>query len=140
MGLCSFDNGVEININVPYLRGRGMVSTTTYNKFVADCPVGTDPANPSQACNLDITTAHNEVGNVNIYNTIGDCIDGVNNQPTEGSKKRAASPVYARAPVPKALGGPIECIDEVYQQYINTASFQTAFHVAPLNWAVCGSK
>jgi carboxypeptidase C (cathepsin A) len=77
---------------------------------------------------------------VNIYNTIGDCIDGIDGRPTEEGKRRAASPVFARAPVPKKVGGPIECIDEVYQQYINTAAFQTAFHVAPLNWAVCGSN
>lgn len=67
-GLCSFSAGVEINTNMPYYRGHGLISSTTWEAINADCPMGTDPASLSAACNADINEAHNEVGNVNIYN------------------------------------------------------------------------
>jgi hypothetical protein len=134
-GLCSFDNGVEINTNIPFLRGHALVSTPTWTKFNADCPIGTDPTNPSQACLDDITQAHNEVGNINIYDVNTACIDG----PPSGVVR--SDKVYTRAPVSKRLGGPIECIDETISVYIGSQAVANALNViSSLHWAVCGSN
>ena len=45
-GQCAFDNGVELNTNVPYFAGHGLISTDTYKAFQAACPVGTPMAGP----------------------------------------------------------------------------------------------
>lgn len=128
-GLCSFSNGVEINTNMPYYRGHGLISSTTWEAINADCPMGTDPANLSPACNADISAAHDEVGNVDIYNIYGPCYLG---------PKRS---VYSRVPVPVRSGGPNECIDETIAVYIGSPAVAAALHVIPsLHWAVCGSN
>jgi hypothetical protein len=107
-GLCSFDAGVEINTNVPYFRGHSLISSTTYDKFTADCPVGTDPSNPSAACQADIAQAHAEVGNVNIYDIYADCVTGPNTRVMPPRIDAATgAPVYWRAPVPVREGGPV---------------------------------
>ena len=141
-GLCSFDNGVEININVPYFAGHALISMDTYTQFQSVCPVGTDPATLSPACNDIISTAHDQVGNVNIYDIYGACIDGATPGELPGRIEEATGRrVYRRAPVPVREGGPIECIDETIAQYIGTPTFAAAFHVNPnLHWAVCGSN
>lgn len=137
-GQCAFDNGVELNTNVPYFAGHGLISSDTYKQFQAACPVGTDPATLPPACSALINQAHNEVGNINIYNIVGPCIDGSAPGRVEASTGKR---VYKRAPVPVREGGPIECIDETIAQYIGTPTFAAAFHVNPnLHWAVCGSN
>lgn len=141
-GQCAFDNGVEINTNVPYFAGHGLISTDTYKQFAAACPVGTDPPSLPAACENAINLAHNQVGNVNIYDIYGPCITGEAPGEEPGRIERSTGRrVYKRAPVPVRAGGPIECIDESIQAYINTPTFAAAFHVNPnLNWAVCGSN
>jgi len=138
-GQCAFDNGVEINTNVPYFAGHGLISTDTYKAFTAACPVGTDPPNLPAACNQAISAAHDQVGDINIYNIYGDCIDG-----SDGAgrfDKQSGRQVYKRAPVPVTSGGPIECIDETIAQWIGSPAAAAALHVNPnLNWAVCGSN
>ena len=137
-GQCAFDNGVELNTNVPYFAGHGLISTDTYKAFQAACPVGTDPGTLSPACQALVDQAHSEVGNINIYNIVGACIDGAAPGRVEASTGKR---VYKRAPVPVREGGPIECIDETIAQYIGTPTFAAAFHVNPnLHWAVCGSN
>ena len=118
----------------PYFAGHSLISPTTWAAVQADC---TSETNPSTACLNDINDAHNEVGNVNIYNVNGDCITGSSRIDRETGRR-----VHSRAPVPVAnVGGPIECIDETLQGYVNTPAFAAAFHVLPqLNWAVCGSN
>lgn len=139
-GQCSFDYGVEINNNVPYFRGHGLIAGSLYNAFQKACPVGTDPVNPSTACQDAITEAHNEVGNVNIYDIYGDCITGPSSSATRIDAATGLE-VYKRAPVPKRLGGPNECIDETIATYIGSAAVAAALHVpSTLNWAVCGSN
>lgn len=138
-GLCSFTNAVEIETNVPYYYGHGLTSPTTFAQFQADC---TDVNNPSAACLADIQQAHDEVGNVNIYNIYGDCIVG---SPHEGNgrfDKQTQTQVYSRIPVPiRKLGGPIECIDETISKYLSTSVVAQALNVIDtLNWKVCGSN
>ena len=142
VGTCAFDAGDELNVNVPYFAGHALISMDTYKNFQAVCPVGTDPASLPPACQDAVTTAHNQVGNINIYNIYGPCIDGGAPDALPGRIEKATGRrVYRRAPVPVREGGPIECIDETIAEYIGTPTFAAAFHVNPnLHWAVCGSN
>lgn len=138
-GQCSFDNGVEINTNVPYFAGHGLISSDLYSTFQSACPVGTDPGTLTPACANAINNAHDQVGNVNIYDIYAPCLDGStsNGRIDENTGKL----VYKRAPVPIRGTGPIECIDETIATYIGAPTTAAALHVNPnLNWAVCGSN
>jgi len=127
-GTCSFGSATEINNNIPYFFGHGLIPPTTYEAVVTDC---TDVNNPSDSCTADIQLAHQQVGNVNIYDVYAPCINGPS---TSGSK------FHSRAPVLVKEGGPIECIDETISVYLNSAPVRAALHVAPVNFAVCGSN
>ena len=122
---------------MPFFAGHGLIAPTTYDKVLKDCK---DPANPSQACDTTVALAHDEVGDVNIYDIYADCITGpgagVRRDPITGRL------VHARAPVPVAnVGGPIACIDETIAVYIGSPAVAAALHVVPsLHWAVCGSN
>jgi pimeloyl-ACP methyl ester carboxylesterase len=135
-GLCSFDNGVEININLPYFRGHGLISASTWEAAQADCPMGTDPGTLSPACAAQVDAAHQEVGPVNIYDIYAPCITG------PGSHKTLrTSGLASRAPVRLHESGPVECIDETIAVYIGSPEVAAALHVIPtLHWAVCGSN
>ena len=137
VGVCAFDSRNEINTNAPFFAGHGLIAPTTYSSVLKDC---TDPDNPSDACNADISLAHQQVGNVNVYDIYADCIRG----PGEGVRRDAVTGrlVHARAPVPvPAVGGPIACIDETIAVYIGSPAVAAALHVIPtLHWAVCGSN
>lgn len=138
VGTCAFDYLTEINTNIPYYYGHGLISPSTYAATVAACP--TQGENPSQTCNNLIDQAHSEVGNVNTYNIYGDC--------TLGSTidkgvidKVSGKRVYTKAPVVMREGGPIACIDETIAKYLTREDVATALNVIPtLNWAVCGSN
>ena len=129
IGTCAFHYANELNTNIPYFAGHGLIAPTTSAAVARDC----DPsaAGPSSACQADFDLAHSEVGNVNIYDIYGDCVVGA----------APASGVYSRAPVPVKAGGPIECIDERIAGWVGSAAAAAALHVIPtLHWAVCGSN
>ena len=138
VGTCAFDYLTEIDTNIPYYYGHGLMSPATYAATVAACP--TQGENPSQACSDLIDQAHAEVGNVNIYNIYGDC--------TLGSTidkgvidKVSGKRVYTKAPVVMREGGPIACIDETIAKYLSREDVASALNVIPtLHWAVCGSN
>jgi carboxypeptidase C (cathepsin A) len=139
IGVCAFDSANEINTNMPYFAGHGLIAPTTYQRVLKNCK---DPSNPSAACETDIAQAHDEVGGVNIYDIYGPCIDG----PSSSGVRLDAQTgrlVHVRAPVPvrEGSGGPIACIDETIAVYIGSPAVAAALHVIPtLHWAVCGSN
>ena len=136
IGVCAFDSRNEVETNMPYFAGHGLISPSTWRAVQADC---TNPDSPSAACNNDIDAAHNEVGNVNVYDIYGPCTYG----PGAGHvDSQTGHRVHARAPVPmRNVGGPIECIDETIAVYIGSPAVAAALHVIPsLHWAVCGSN
>ena len=137
VGVCAFDSRTDIVTNMPFFAGHGLISPVTYSAVLQDC---TNPDAPSQQCSNDVDAAHEQVGNVNVYDIYADCIRG----PGEGVRRDAITGrlVYTRAPVPvPAVGGPIACIDETIAVYIGSAAVAAALHVIPtLHWAVCGSN
>ena len=137
IGVCAFDFRNELNTNMPFFSGHGLISPVTYAAVQKDC----DPsaAGPSPSCQSDFDLAHSEIGNVNIYDIYGDCVYGA----TGGRKDASGNAVYSKAPVPMRAGssGPVECIDETIAKYIGRADVATALNVIPgLHWAVCGSN
>jgi serine carboxypeptidase-like clade I len=130
VGTCAFGSATEVNSNIPYFFGHGLIPSSTYKAVLADC---TDVNNPSSACSTDLDLAHQQVGNVNIYDIYAPCING---------PSKLGTNMHSRAPVPIRQGsqGPIECIDETIAVYINSAPVRAALHVAPVNFAVCGSN
>ena len=133
IGTCAFDYKNELNSNMPYFAGHGLIAPTTYAAVVKDC----DPAaaTPSAACSADFDAAHGEIGRVNIYNIYGPCVTG-----SAGALDAAGRRVHSRAPVPVRSDGPVECIDETLAKYVGRADVAAALHVFPLNWAACGSN
>ena len=135
IGVCAFDYRNELNTNMPFFVGHGLISPVTYKAVTTDC----DPnaAGPSAACQTDFDTAHAEIGNVNIYNIYGDCVTGREARVDKVSGQR----MYSKAPVALKSGGPVECIDETIAQYIGRADVAAALNVIPFNnWQVCGSN
>jgi hypothetical protein len=136
IGVCAFDYRNELNTNMPFFSGHGLISPVTYAAVQKDC----DPSasGPSAACQSDFDAAHQEIGNVNIYDIYGDCIYGS----AEGRKDASGRAMYSRAPVPMLGGsGPVECIDETIAKYIGRADVAAALNVIPtLHWSVCGSN
>jgi hypothetical protein len=59
---------------MPYFAGHGLIAPSTIAAVNADCDPAADA--PSAACSADFDLAHNQIGNVNIYNIYGDCVTG----------------------------------------------------------------
>ena len=138
IGVCAFDYKNELNTNAPFFAGHGLIAPTTYAAVQADCPPGASAAPP--ACQADFDLMHAEVGNVNVYDIYGDCVDGARVDPGRIDKATGRR-VFSKVPVEMKSGGPIACIDETIAKYLGRADVAAALHVNPnLNFAVCGSN
>ena len=107
------------------------------NKQKADITAACDWKAPSATCRALIKQMHEGLGNIDLYNIYGECINSIN--PTE--IKRTA-PLGETEFYGAELGGPDACLDSRHaSDYFNQPSVIAAMHVKPINftWATCAT-
>ena len=102
IGVCAFDYKNERNTNAPFFAGHGLIAPTTFAAVQADC--APDASSASPACQADFDQMHAEVGNVNVYDIYGDCVDGARVDPGRIDKATGRR-VFSRVPVEMKSGG-----------------------------------
>ncbi len=145
-----------------YWWSHGLISDSSYNGLVQECNLtnigplkmtselaDSDPT----MCDNFISTADNEMGNINIYDIYVDvCLSSNSLKGTVEQLARSGSPLHRalltarqqRArdrPLPMDINPPYQpCSDEFTQSYLNLAAVRAALHVdSPNVWTDCST-
>lgn len=144
VGACG-PEGTQITID--YLYGHGLFSAKLYERIQQACP---NPAQPSAACRVLLQEMSNQVGNVDVYNIYGPCINGPTSSElynsddfktfkTHTSTSTSYNPLLNYPPENSELGGPNECIDSyLAYNYLNDPEVRKALHInITQTWVIC---
>jgi len=128
IGVCG---GERDKYETEYLLGTAFVDPSLKDAIRAACDFSNSSV-PSMPCQVLLNKMHNNLGNIDMYNIYGSCINGDSNQ-------------VLRAPLGKTytdIRGPTACIDSILaSNYFNRADVQAAIHVQkPVErWSTCGT-
>lgn len=117
--------------DMQFFLGTALLSEPSKAEIRAACG---DFKDISPKCTELVNNFNSNMGNVNIYNIYGDCIDGTLQQ---------AGSVTGKIPRQANITGPNWCIDSVAASaYFNQPSVMAAIHVKkpPYIWSVCGNQ
>eukprot|EP01127_Copromyxa_protea_P017384 TRINITY_DN5291_c0_g1_i1.p1 TRINITY_DN5291_c0_g1~~TRINITY_DN5291_c0_g1_i1.p1 ORF type:complete len:458 (-),score=98.78 TRINITY_DN5291_c0_g1_i1:35-1324(-) len=129
IGVCGND---RTKYDMLYFLQTALLSEKSKEEIRSACG---DFSNISPKCNDLVTKFGNTVGNINIYNIYGDCIDG--------SPQHVLGKTASKIPRPENYGGPDWCIDSVAASaYFNRPDVMAAIHVKkpPFVWSVCANQ
>lgn len=99
--------------------------------------------NISSACQSLISQYENNMGNVDLYNIYGDCIDGTLQSELGKRVSKVPLPHLNHVSSASGLPGPVPCINSVEASaYFNQPSVMQAMHVKkpPYLWSVCANQ
>jgi carboxypeptidase C (cathepsin A) len=139
-GRDAIPDDISQKLDVEFLFGHGLFSSVVHDEIVTACG---DFKASSDACDAAVGKAHDEIGNINVYNIYGKCIMAMDDDnKTELQHLRApATGLLAKSKLGGGLGGPNGCIDAgAATQYLKLPAVKAAIHVtaAAKDWHICG--
>lgn len=124
-------------IQVDYLHGHSLYDDSVYQAILKECG---DFSHESQACQKLITKMHDQIGRVNIYNVLGDCISSDHES---GIWRAPPNKLHLNVSAGPGGRGPVACIDGgAAAAYLNQDSVRKAIHTKSVGeigeWHLCG--
>jgi len=130
IGVCG---GEDDKYRALYFLSTGLMPETFKDEIRAKCG---DFSNISPACDNLLSGYQNFMGNVDLYDIYGDCIDG---HQADLGKRVSKIPLSEKA----RARGPDACINSIEASaYFNQPSVMSSIHVArpPYTWSVCANQ
>jgi len=127
--------GQREQFDTEYLLGTAFINDTLKSRIRRACDWSKEP---SSTCRSLLTTMHQTVGHINLYNIYGECISGSAEQLYGASHAKA--PWVKRLP---ELGGPDACINSILgSAWMNQPEVIAAAHVKKqaFKWSTCGNQ
>ncbi|KAL1525238.1 hypothetical protein AB1Y20_020105 [Prymnesium parvum] len=134
VGVCG---GQRWIYDTQYLLGSAFVQPLLKKQISTTCNFSASA--PSAACRALLDQMSTEVGQVNLYNVYGECING-QAQANTATHKIPYAANFLGSP---RVGGPVACIDSIAgSAYFNQPAVLAAAHVKkpPYEWSTCGNQ
>lgn len=131
IGVCG-PSSERVKYDTLFFLGTALMPEAMKAKIRAACG---DFSSISATCSKLVDEFQNSMGNINIYDIYGDCIDG--------SIEQQMGKTMSKIPRKGKLTGPDWCINSVdASAYFNEPSVMAAIHVKkpPYRWSVCGNQ
>lgn len=131
VGVCG-PSSERTKYDMLFFLGTAFLSETSKAQIRAACG---DFSSISPRCNELVSNFQSNMGNINIYNIYGDCIDG--------TLQQKMGSTFSKIPRQANVTGPNWCIDSIAASaYFNQPSVMSAIHVKkpPYVWSVCGNQ